>query len=394
MSEGTESPTKKGERPLEKTTILAMFAIYASMLVASLLILLIGINQGNFLKVFIAAPVILILVSAVLANRRTIHMPPFMIFIVIGLMAIVIAGKFLFDYNTPSMMVTDWLFGVLLGICGLILAYSFVPMLFDPRESKPVNALFVSVSIGLAIYVIWVMIQYYTGTYLEIPESRLRGFEVLTNTEVMMDQLVCVIIGIMLISVGFYLGRNSAAIKRLMAKHLLFNSAAWSEEEFVHTEIEKALAHGESETVEYKSTLKTDLSTGEREDRIERSVLKTLVAFLNSDGGTLLVGVSDKGEIIGIDKSFENYDKASLHLTNMISTHIGNEFLPYISFNVSDFEGKGVMRVVCKKSKEPVFLKEWPNEYFFVRSGTASMEINGKEMVYYIDHHFKKRMRK
>ena len=391
MSETYGKADKKDASVRDKAGT-TMFVVYMAMLIGSLIVLLIGIHAGSFLKVFITAPVIFILVGAVLANRKTVHMPPLMIFILIGLMAAVIAGKYLFEYETSEGMVVDGVFGILLGLCGLVLAYSFVPMLFDARESSPVNSLFVSISIALSIYVIWLVVQYYTGQYLGIDEMPIRReFSFTDSANVIMDHLVCVITGVLLIGISFYLGRNSVAIRGLMSKHLIHNSASVGTEEYEREEIRKALASGESETVEYKSTLRTDLNSGEKEERIERSVLKSLVAFLNSDGGTILIGVADDGKVIGIDKSFENNDKANLHLTNLIKTHIGNEFLPYISFGVTDFDGMKVMRVVCKKSSGPVFLKEWPHEYFYVRSGSASVEVTGKAMVNYINNHFKKK---
>ena len=392
MSEGTYSPVDKKDRSVRKQETTTMFVVYVALLIGSLLVLLIGIHSGSFLKVFITGPVIFILVGAVLANRKTVHMPPLMVFILIGLMAVVIVGKYLSSYGEPSGMIVDGVFGILLGLCGLILAYSFVPMLFDARENNAVNALFISISIALAIYIIWLIIQYYTGQYLGIDEMPIkRSLDDTYTTNIVMDHLVCVITGILLIGVSFYLGRNSVAIKGLMSKHLVHNSATVGTEEFERSEIKKALAGGESETVEFKSTLRTDLNTGEKEERIERSVLKSLVAFLNSDGGMILIGVADNGKVLGIDKSFDTNDKANLHLTNLITTHIGNEFLPFISFGVTDYEGKRVMRVICKKTNGPVFLKEWPHEYFYVRSGSASMELNGMAMVNYINNHFKKK---
>ena len=78
---------------------------------------------------------------------------------------------------------------------------------------------------------------------------------------------------------------------------------------------------------------------------MEKAVLKTIVAFLNTDGGNLLIGVDDDGDIIGADiQSFENKDKMGLHLTNLIASKIGNSFLPFITFNLS------ATRVQCRCS--------------------------------------------
>ena len=140
--------------------------------------------------------------------------------------------------------------------------------------------------------------------------------------------------------------------------------------------------------MEFKSTLRTNLKTGEKDKRMEKAVLKSITAFLNSDGGTLLVGVADDGTILGIDEeSFDNRDKLNLHMTNLISSQIGDDYLPYIRFKLISFgenDEKAVMKVVCKTSPIPVFLKDGKTEQYYVRSGPSSVELLGSDMIRYI----------
>jgi hypothetical protein len=64
--------------------------------------------------------------------------------------------------------------------------------------------------------------------------------------------------------------------------------------------------------------------------------LKAVVGFMNSDGGILLIGVSDDGEILGLDAdNFANEDKCRLHFKNLINTYIGVEFTRFISLFVN-----------------------------------------------------------
>src|SRR5262249_5865593 len=82
---------------------------------------------------------------------------------------------------------------------------------------------------------------------------------------------------------------------------------------------EKSLAEvlrgGESATVEFKSSLRVNLHTRNRDAKIEHAVLKTIAAFLNSDGGILVVGVDDKGIPLGLDADgFQSEDKMLQHL--------------------------------------------------------------------------------
>lgn len=129
---------------------------------------------------------------------------------------------------------------------------------------------------------------------------------------------------------------------------------------------------------------------------MERAVLKTLVAFLNSKGGTLLIGVSDDGTIQGVDlESFENSkDKFGLHLNNLITSQIGKEFLPFINYSFVDIDGRPIMRVVCQESDRPVFLTEGKTDTFFVRSGPSTIDLHGMDLLYYANHNFGKILKK
>jgi len=76
---------------------------------------------------------------------------------------------------------------------------------------------------------------------------------------------------------------------------------------------------GENTTIEFKSTLRVNLHTGQNDAKMELAILKTIAAFLNVNGGTLVIGVTDDGNPVGIgaDK-FANEDKMYLHLVNLI----------------------------------------------------------------------------
>jgi len=143
---------------------------------------------------------------------------------------------------------------------------------------------------------------------------------------------------------------------------------------------------GESPTVEFKSTLRTNLKSGKKDKAIELAWLKSVTAFMNSEGGTLLVGISDDGGIHGIGADeFENADKCHLHVKNLIHEHIGSEFAGFIQCRLHDMEGKTVVALTCRRADVPVFLKIGKNEDFFVRSGPSSTKLTMSQMVTYLD---------
>ena len=62
------------------------------------------------------------------------------------------------------------------------------------------------------------------------------------------------------------------------------------------------LVGGETTRVEFKSTLRVNLHTGQVDKKMEHSCLKTIAAFLNSHGGHLVVGINDSGVVLGVDQ--------------------------------------------------------------------------------------------
>ncbi len=57
----------------------------------------------------------------------------------------------------------------------------------------------------------------------------------------------------------------------------------------------------ESKTLEFKSTLQWDVHQKQKNKELHHPVLKTVAAFLNTEGGTLLIGVDDEGNVLGLN---------------------------------------------------------------------------------------------
>ena len=142
---------------------------------------------------------------------------------------------------------------------------------------------------------------------------------------------------------------------------------------------------GESEILEFKSTLRWNLKSGKPGKEIELACLKTLAGFMNSEGGTLLVGVEDNGQIMGIGAdNFQNEDKYLLHFNNIFKQYIGLEFSPHIAFDLKSMDGKRILVVDCDRSDDPVFLKDKNNEDFYIRIGLGSRKLPTREVLEYL----------
>lgn len=146
---------------------------------------------------------------------------------------------------------------------------------------------------------------------------------------------------------------------------------------------------GEDDQVEYKSTLRMNAHIGKKDPRIEQASLKTVAAFLNSKGGTLLVGVADEGTILGMEQDkFANHDKCLLHFTNLVKDKLGSFHLKYMDFDLDEVEGKFVLRVDCFPSTRPVYYTDGNLDRFYIRTGPATTDMRLSQVYDYISLRF------
>ena len=154
-------------------------------------------------------------------------------------------------------------------------------------------------------------------------------------------------------------------------------------------DLSRVIINGESEELEFKSTLRTNLHTGNRDPRMEFSVLRTIAGFLNTNGGTLVVGVSDDGSPVGIQfDDFANEDKMNLHLVNIVKERMGIQAMTSLYVRFDDHDDSRVMVVKCRKAPTPVFLKDGDIERFYIRTGPSTTELSASQTQEYIKRRF------
>ena len=157
--------------------------------------------------------------------------------------------------------------------------------------------------------------------------------------------------------------------------------------ESVSLDLATIVAGGEADRVEFKATLRTNLHTGEKDRRMENAVIKTIAGFLNTHGGTLIIGVSDDGNPVGIGADgFANEDRMSLHLANLVNTKIGAGAWASVHANFDDQDGVRVLVVRCERGRSPAYVGD--AQTFYVRSNVATVALSTSECVGYIKDHF------
>ncbi|MDE1975061.1 MAG: putative DNA binding domain-containing protein [Patescibacteria group bacterium] len=152
---------------------------------------------------------------------------------------------------------------------------------------------------------------------------------------------------------------------------------------------------GEGLFVEFKQTMRYDARKGEISKELEKMVLKTIVAFLNSDGGTLLIGVDDAGRVTGLHDDYKtlskkNRDGFENHLTTLVKTAIGMPFAKYVRPAFESVGGKDICVVSVGDAHKPAYLRNGDkHEEFFVRVGNSTQPFSMSEAEEYIKTHWR-----
>lgn len=155
-------------------------------------------------------------------------------------------------------------------------------------------------------------------------------------------------------------------------------------------EIKARVRSGESKTTEFKETLSWDVRKQEKAKYIETAVLKTVAGFLNTDGGMLLVGVSDDGSFPGLEAELGilyngNTDKFLLHFKNLIKSKVGAKFYPNLDWSVLEIETATILVVEASASSEPCFI----DDAFYVRTNPSTDQLTGEKQFKYMTERFR-----
>ena len=173
------------------------------------------------------------------------------------------------------------------------------------------------------------------------------------------------------------------------AYETLSEAKSASGEESGVVDLTSIIAAGEDDHIEFKSTLRVNLHTGNHDERMGRAVVKTIAGFMNTHGGTLVIGVADDGTPVGIEADgFANEDKMNLHLFSLLNSQIGAAKAATVHANFDEYERARVLIVRCEASKSPVFVKDSGQEDFYVRVGPGTRALSVGDASKFIKERF------
>ena len=155
--------------------------------------------------------------------------------------------------------------------------------------------------------------------------------------------------------------------------------------------VEELILAGESSDVEFKSTCRWSLTDGKVHEGVELAIVKTVAGFLNTSGGTLVVGVADDGAVVGLDHDYGTFKKKDrdgfeLFLYELLGNMLGKNPLFSIKLSFEAVQSRDVAIVSVKRSLGIVFTnpKGQKVDDVYVRFGNSTRKLTPAETLQYV----------
>lgn len=152
--------------------------------------------------------------------------------------------------------------------------------------------------------------------------------------------------------------------------------------------VPQLIAQGETDRVEFKSSLRWDVQENRINRGLEKVIAKTIAGFFNAEGGHLIVGVDDHGKPLGLAKDLATLrspdnDAFERTVNDIVSKNLGGDLCPYIHTVFSGVGGEDVAMIIIRPAPRAVYLEEGKSSIFYVRSGNSTRQLDVREALNY-----------
>ena len=155
-------------------------------------------------------------------------------------------------------------------------------------------------------------------------------------------------------------------------------------------DIERLLGSDESARLELKASLRVPIdppkpgdkrTAGELGRALEREVIETLAAFLNTDGGTLIIGVTDNRKIVGIEVDYPRVmgtrDGWRQTFDHLVTHQLGAEVMNCIDLQLEPWHDRTIAVIRCSPREEPT----WVGDELYVRCTASTEKLSTRHAV-------------
>jgi Putative DNA-binding domain len=187
--------------------------------------------------------------------------------------------------------------------------------------------------------------------------------------------------------IGGLLGIVSLILYNLIHKKIFLLDQLTQE---LDKDLSTLLMQGEGSELEFKSSFRWDFAESRTNKALETVVIKTIAGFLNSQkGGSLLIGVADNGELLGLEKDYQTLKKMDQDgfeqtIMTAVSANLGTDVCSFVHILFYAVAEKQVCRLIISPSTRPVFIDQGNAHKFYLRTGALTRDLNIQEALSYI----------
>lgn len=153
------------------------------------------------------------------------------------------------------------------------------------------------------------------------------------------------------------------------------------------------ILNGESQSLELKQTFRWDARQNALNKDLEKTTMKTIAGFLNSDGGKIIIGVSDNKSILGLEQDYktlmkQDKDGFENHFNHIFDSLLGLKFRQFVKISFENVDNKEICLIDIRPSNTPSYLKLNNAEEFYIRTGNTTTPLLMSEATNYIKSHW------
>jgi hypothetical protein len=160
-------------------------------------------------------------------------------------------------------------------------------------------------------------------------------------------------------------------------------------EEELGKNLNALISRGEDDSLEFKSSFRYDYKQQKVNRALEGVIIKTLAGFMNTRGGSLLIGVADDGSILGLQNDYQTLSRKDSDgytqlIMSTVSDKIGTPACRLLRVLFHKQDGKEICRIITLPSPVPVYVREDNQARFFIRTGSGTREMDIQEAIIFI----------
>ncbi|HEC37232.1 hypothetical protein LCGC14_0578660 [marine sediment metagenome] len=158
--------------------------------------------------------------------------------------------------------------------------------------------------------------------------------------------------------------------------------------------LSEIIEKGENEKVEFKETFRYDIDSQSKNKALKKEVTKAICGLLNSQGGMVLIGVSDGCKVKGLnpdlklykgESAIKNRDNLLKDINSTCREHLGTRVIGLLTISYETVEEEEIILIEISPSDEPVFCED---KIFYLRNGPATIQLEGRDLTDYSIKHF------